>query len=117
MIEAGKLDSPKMELALRKYLGPLIHKNIDTLILGCTHYGILEKKIRKIIGPEIKIVSEARVVPNKLKQYLKKHGDIEKTLSKRSGVCFYSTDRTHNFKFLGSKLFGKTIQVKKATLR
>lgn len=117
MIEAGKLDSPKMELVLRKYLSPLIHKNIDTLILGCTHYGILEKKIRTIIGPEIKIVSEARVVPGKLRRYLKKHGGLEKTLRKRSSIRFYSTDRTHNFKLLGSKLFGKTIRAKKATLR
>lgn len=117
MIEAGKLNSSKMQLALKKYLAPLLRKNIDTLILGCTHYGILERKIRTIIGPEIRIVSEARVVPGKLKKYLKKHTEIEKTLGKRSSIRFYSTDHTHNFELLGSRIFGKTIRAQKVTLR
>jgi glutamate racemase len=77
----------------------------------------LERKIREVIGPDINLVSEARVVPKKLKIYLKKHNDIEATLGKRSSIRFYSTDRTDNFKILGSKLFGRPIRVEKAILR
>jgi glutamate racemase len=117
LVETGEHNSRETETILKKYLNPLLRKKIDTLILGCTHYGILEKKIRKVIGPNITIVSEARVVPKKLKIYLKKHTEIEATLGKRSSIRFYSTDRTDNFKILGSKLFGRPIRVEKAVLR
>ncbi|HCR52512.1 TPA: glutamate racemase [Candidatus Kaiserbacteria bacterium] len=117
LIESGEHGSAEMETILKRYLDPLLRKKIDTLILGCTHYGILERNIRKVVGPTVHIVSEARVVPKKLAAYFKKHGEIEATLGKRSNIHFYSTDRTDNFKILGSKLFGKKIQVKKATLR
>jgi glutamate racemase len=116
-IEAGEHNSPETEAALRRYLAPLLRKNIDTLILGCTHYGILERKIRKIVGPNIKIVSEAKVVPGKLKKYFKKHHELEATLGTSSSARFYSTDRTGNFELLGSKFFGKPIRVEKATFR
>lgn len=117
LVEAGEHNSPEMETILKRYLKPLLRKKIDTLVLGCTHYGILERKIRKIVGPNITIVSEAKVVPKKLRLYLEKHTEIEQILSRRSGVHFYSTDRTDKFKILGSKLFGKNIQVRKAALR
>lgn len=117
LVEAGEENSREMKTILKRYLGPLLRKKIDTLILGCTHYGILEKKIRAIVGPDIVIVSEAKVVPKKLEKYFKKHRDIEKTLGKGSTIRFYSTDRTDNFKLLGSKLFGRPIRVEKAVLR
>ena len=116
LVEAGRQNSPEIQTILEEYLRPLVSKKIDTIILGCTHYGILENKIRKIIGPNIALVSEARVVPKKLKIYLEKHSELEKTLSKKSIIHFYSTDSTDNFKILGSKLFGRQIQVKKAIL-
>ncbi|MBU6388671.1 glutamate racemase [Patescibacteria group bacterium] len=117
LVEAGEQNSPEMAMLLKRYLAPLLRKHIDTLILGCTHYGILERKIRAVIGPDIAIVSEAKVVPGKLKRYFTRHGEIENVLSKRSSVRFYSTDHTDKFKLLGSKLFGRPIHVEKAVLR
>ncbi|MHB8660716.1 MAG: glutamate racemase [Minisyncoccota bacterium] len=116
MIEEGKLDSRELGTILKGYLDPLIREDIDTLILGCTHYGILEKEIRAIVGPNIEIVSQARVVPKKLKKYLEKHTDLEEMLSEQSGIRFYSTDRTGNFDILGSKLFGEEIKAKKVVI-
>ncbi|MFZ2500856.1 MAG: glutamate racemase [Minisyncoccia bacterium] len=116
LVEAGEQNTPEATAVLKRYLKPLLNKNIDTLILGCTHYGILEKKIRAIIGPDITIVSGARVVPKKLKAYLAKHADLEKKLSRQSRADFYSTDCTDTFQILGSKFFGKTISVTKAEL-
>lgn len=116
LVEAGDQNSKEMEMILKRYLKPLLEKNIDTLILGCTHYGILDKKIRAIVGPAIKIVSETRVVPKKLEEYLERHPDIDETLEKRSRIHFFSTDRTDNFKILGSKFFGRPIQVEKVSL-
>lgn len=117
LVEAGKQNTQEMRTVLEKYLRPFTHRDMDTLILGCTHYGILEKDIREIIGPDVEIISEAKIVPGKLKRYLKKHSDLEETLSKQSSVRFYSTGHTDNFKLLGNKLFGMVMRVQKATLR
>ncbi|KKP89366.1 MAG: Glutamate racemase [Parcubacteria group bacterium GW2011_GWA2_36_10] len=116
VIEAGEQDSVIMEILLKKYLKPLIAKKIDTLILGCTHYGILKNKIKKIIGNKIHIISEAEIVASKLKDYLKRHSEIESKLSKKSVNTFYSTDLTDKFQLLGTKFFGKKITVQKAKL-
>lgn len=117
LVEAGKQNARETQIVLEKYLRPLLRKHIDTLILGCTHYGILEKPIRKIIGPHIKIISEAKVVPKKLERYLKKHSDLKSTLGTRASIRFYSTGHADTFSLLGSKLFGKAIRVEKAVLR
>ena len=45
---------------LKNYLRPLKNANIDTLILGCTHYPLLQKEIERIIGPQVKVISSAQ---------------------------------------------------------
>jgi glutamate racemase len=113
LVEAGEYNSKEMKTILMRYLDPLLRKNIDTLILGCTHYGILERKIRAIIGPHIRIVSETKIVPMKLENYFKRHSEIKEMLSTNSGIRFFSTDPTEKFRILGSELFGRPILVEK----
>jgi len=116
LVESGEQDSPEMDTILERYLAPLLQEDIDTLILGCTHYGILEEKIRAITGPNISIISSAAVVPEKLAEYLARHTDLEATLGKDASIRFFSTDRTDNFKRLGSIFFGEPIEVEQARL-
>ncbi len=117
IVEAGEQNSNFTETILLKYLEPLIEQNIDTLILGCTHYGILERKIKKIVGKRIVVLSEAKIIPKKLEIYLKKHSDIEEKLGKNKKRVFYSTDLTDKFTRLGSKFFGSEIKAKKIILK
>jgi glutamate racemase len=116
LVEAGEHDSNVAEIVLKNYLKPLMQKKIDTLILGCTHYEILEKQIKKIVGPKVKIVSEAGVVSKSLKRYLERHREIEEKLGRNKTVRFYSTDLTDKFTALGSTFFGKKIQAHRARL-
>ncbi len=116
LIEAGRYNSPEMDEALRKYLKLLSGKEIDTLILGCTHYGIIEGKIRKIIGQRLSVISQSKIIAGKLKNYLDRHPEIEKSLRKNKRRVFYSTDPTDNFGNLGSKFLGEKIKVQKALL-
>lgn len=117
IVEAGVIQHDATNLILKTYLKPLQQKKIDTLILGCTHYGLLENKIKKIVGKKVDLISEARVVPKKLKKYLQNHPEVEITLKKNSRVLFYTTDLTETFQALGSIFFGKKITVKKVSLR
>ncbi|MDP3900966.1 MAG: glutamate racemase [bacterium] len=117
LVESGEHTSKAAQLILSSYLEPLLKEHVDTIVLGCTHYGILEPQIRSIIGPEISIVSESRAVPPKLKSYLERHPEIEKRIGTSGILSFYSTDLTPSFNELGSKFFGKPISALKAELR
>jgi glutamate racemase len=117
LVEAHEENSLASGLILKNYLQPLIRNNIDALILGCTHYGILENKIRKIVGNKITVINEGGVVGRKLKDYLYRHPEIEQSLSKESKVRFFTTDLTDKFKSFGSKFFGKNILPEKVELK
>jgi len=98
IIEEGEVDWPGTEMILKKYLNPLITKKIDTLILGCTHYGLTTEKIKKIIGPKIFVITEGKEVAVKLKEYLNKHKEIEMFLSKKRNKKYYVTDLSERYK-------------------
>lgn len=117
IVEAGEQNSKATKIILENYLKPLKNKGIDTLILGCTHYGILGNQIKKITGSNITIISEAKVVPKKLKNYLKRHPEIDRRLDKNGIVNFYTTDLTQKFVSLGSNFFGKKIEAQKVSLK
>lgn len=116
MVESGEHTLKAARLILSSYLEPLVQQHIDTLVLGCTHYGILESQIRDIIGPDISIISESRVVPPKLKSYLERHAETAKKIGSSGTLSFYSTDLTPAFNNLGSQFFGKPISALKAEL-
>lgn len=116
IVEAGEQNSKAAKIMLEDYLEPLKKKGIDTLILGCTHYGILENSIRKIIGSRVAIISEAKIVPKKLKHYLERHLEIEKKLGRNGVVKFYTTDLTDRFILLGSIFFGEKIKAKRVSI-
>ncbi len=116
IVEAGEQNSEIVEIVLKKYLAPLVKKNIDTLILGCTHYGLLEGKIKNVLGSKIKVIGEGKIVAKKLKDYLLKHPEIERNLNKNSRRTFFTTDLTDRFRLLGSKFFGRPIVPEKIKL-
>ncbi len=119
IVESDEKNKKIIDLALENYLKPLLAKNIDTLILGCTHYGILKKNIENLIkksGRKITIISEGEIVAKKLVDYLHRHPEIEKTLDRKSERQFFTTDLTEKFQKIGGKLIGRKIEVKKVDL-
>ncbi|OGE76476.1 MAG: glutamate racemase [Candidatus Doudnabacteria bacterium RIFCSPHIGHO2_02_FULL_48_21] len=111
LVEEGKHNSKAAEAILKKYVSPLADRNIDTLLLGCTHYGILEKQIKKHVGKNVQVISETNAVPSKLKDYLKRHKDIANKIGRNKKILFYSTGPISKFEKLGSKFFGSKIKV------
>jgi len=106
LIEEGDLTLSKPFLL--KYLRPFKNKNLDALVLGCTHYPILKKEIKKIISPEIKIISQDEIISKKLKEYLARHPEITQKLSRNKSIKILVTDKTQNINYLIKKWFGKT---------
>ena len=81
LIEDGNI--AEAELMAKKYLDILIEKNIDTLVLGCTHYPLIRNFFeQELIGKNITIISQDQIIPEKLTQYLTNHPEIESRLSR-----------------------------------
>jgi len=117
LIEEDWTDKPEAKMILKKYLRPLKVKQIDTLILGCTHYPALERHISSFMGKRVKIINPVLVMAEKLVDYLKRHQEIEKKLEKNKKLVFYTTDDINKFKELGKKLLGRELkEVKKVIL-
>lgn len=115
LIEAGEDKSESAKILVEQYVKEVAACGIDTLILGCTHYGILESVIKKT-AKEVGVLSEGKIVARKLKEYLRRHDDVEKKLSKKKDIKFYTTDSKEKFDRLGSRFFGKKIISKKVDL-
>jgi len=109
LVEEGELHSPALNYYLKKYLAPLMAKRIDTLVLGCTHYGHLETAIKRIVGPRVRVVSQAPIVARKMEEYLARHPEIESRLTRGRSEDFFTTDMTERFKRLGKLFYGKEI--------
>ena len=107
IIEEGLENSRIAKEIVRLYLKPIINANIDTLILGCTHYPIIKKQLSNILPDKIKYITSGQPVGESLKKYLLKNTQLnDDTLSK---VDFYVSDSPEKFQKLGSKFLTREI--------
>lgn len=109
LVEENWVGKPETTMILKKYLRPLKSKHIDTLILGCTHYPFLKKDIQRIMGKTCRVLDTPGVVADKLIDYLRRHPEIDKKLSKSNQRTFYTTDDTERFRIFGNKFLGQRI--------
>jgi|SRR6185295_3027466 len=110
LIEEGWLRRPEARMILKKYLMPLKHANIDTLILGCTHFPLLEKEFARKMGKNCRIINSGKVQAEAFVNYLERHPEIEKTLSHEGKREFFTTDSVAHFQNLGEKFLGQKMK-------
>jgi len=116
LVEEGWLDKIETRMIIKKYLRPLKDQQIDTLILGCTHYPLLMKEFLRICGKKIKVLDGPKVVAEKLAGYLTRHPEIEKNLEKQKTSRFLTTGSEGQFNNLGNKFLGSEITAEKIVL-
>ena len=92
LIENGDMDSPEMEELLKSYLTPMIEKNIDYLVLGCSHYPYLIPQIKKIIPSHIKIIDSGEAVAKQTKKILEQHNLLNKSNEKSSQIFYTNSE-------------------------
>jgi len=105
-VEKGKLSGAEVEAAAGEYLSFLAATAVDTLVLGCTHYPHLLPVIRKVIGPDIKIIDPAEATVGTLKEILQEKG----LLAPAGNVPqhrFYTSADPEQFRRLGQQLLGR----------
>lgn len=113
-IEDGEQETDGAEYFIQKNIKELLAQdaNIDTVLLACTHYPIIEKQIRKYLPQHIKILSQGDIVADSLVHYLERHPEINEKLTKNCKMDFYTTDDPDSFDRQGSLFFGATIKSK-----
>jgi glutamate racemase len=104
VVEEGWLTHPATELIVETYLKPLREDNIDTLLLGCTHFPLLMDVFKKIMG-SVHFVDASREVSKELGRELKKLDIASDT--KHGSLSIYLTDLSMNFKEIGERFLGE----------
>ena len=110
LIEEGWARKPETKMILKKYLHPLKAKQIDALILGCTHYPFLYQEIKNIMGKRILVPQPGEIISASLGSYLSRHQELGLSPIKNPAYKFYTTDDPHLFKTWGEKFLGREIK-------
>lgn len=92
LIENGDLDSKEMNELLESYLLPMIEKNIDYLVLGCSHYPYLIPQIKKIIPPSIKIIDSGEAVAKQTKKILEEQQLLNDSNNNASQIFYTNSN-------------------------
>ncbi len=99
LIEAGEHTSAGADYFVQKYIDELLQQDpqIDTIILGCTHYPLLMEKLRKYTPAHIQLLAQGDIVAASLQDYLTRHTTLEQTLTKGGTCRFLTTESTDKF--------------------
>ncbi len=118
LVENNEIDSEGAAYFVRKNIENIFRKDndLDTLILGCTHYPLLIGQIAKFVPENVHIIEQGAVVAERLTDYLYRHPEIDLRLSKNKHIRFQTTESAENFNekaalFLGQKVLSETVHL------
>lgn len=100
IVEANEADSPGADYFVKKRIDQLMIKDpeIDTMILGCTHYPLLMSSIVKNLPDGVRVVPQGQYVANSLQAYLERHPAVEQNITKRGRCQYLTTESEEKFK-------------------
>ena len=103
---------------IRKNIENLLKNDalIDTVMLGCTHYPLIQDRIAAFLPEGIKVISQGELVAASLADYLKRHSEMETKCSKNSNVTYFTTESVEKFSasasvFLKNKVEAQHIDI------
>ena len=113
LVEYNEADSPGADYFVKKRLDALAQKDpmIDTIILGCTHYPLLMPKIEKYKRPGVRIIAQGEYVANSLKDYLKRHPEMNVKCTKTGTCQYFTTENPIRFQEQAQVFLHEKIQV------
>ena len=118
LVENNESQHEGADYFIRNYIDQLLSKDpqIDTVILGCTHFPILLPKIRQYIPEHISVISQGEYVAQSLKDYLRRHPEMDAKCTKNGNCSFYTTEAEEKFTESASTFLQQQIRVKHITL-
>jgi glutamate racemase len=118
LVEYNEADSPGADYFVKKRIDQLMRMDadIDTIILGCTHYPLLLPKIHKYIPRGIRIISQGEYVADSLQNYFQRHPEIEKRCTQGGQVHYLTTENPEKFKEQAQIFLHEPVEVENITL-
>ena len=118
LVEYNEADSPGADYFVKKRIDEIMRKDpdIDTIILGCTHYPLLMPKILKYLPAGVRVVPQGEYVAESLKQYLERHPNIEAKCAKGASVHYLTTENPQKFKEQAQIFLHEPVEVDNITL-
>ncbi len=118
IVENNEFDTDGADYFIKKDLDSILgqDKEIDTLILGCTHYPLLMDKIKQYAPPNLQIISQGKYIAESLEDYLNRHSEIEESCTKNGKTEYYTTESASKFKESASIFLNKDIEVKRINI-
>jgi glutamate racemase len=112
IVENNELNNEGTDYFVHKNIQHLMDQSpeIDTILLGCTHYPLLLPTIQKFVTPSVNIISQGEIVANSLADYLRRHPEMEAQLTKQGSRHFYTTDSEATFDEMASLFFEQKIE-------
>ncbi|MBX3037753.1 MAG: glutamate racemase [Anaerolineales bacterium] len=113
-IEAGELDSEKTKKILDDALLPMLEKNIDTVVLGCTHYPFVIPLIEKIVGDNVRVIDPAPAVAKQVERLLNANG-LRSSSNENAEVVFFTSGDVKSTENVVLKLINEKVEIKSVT--
>lgn len=112
LIEQGEHQSAGADHFIQKDLASLLAQspNTDLVLLACTHYPLIEDKIRQYLPADKKILTQGSIVADSLADYLGRHPEMESRLSQEGSRRFYTTDDAREFDRKGARFLGEPLR-------
>ena len=113
LIENGEYDQPGADYFVKKYLDQILAQSpsIDTLLLACTHYPLLQQKINDYLQGRVSVISQGDIVAHSLVDYLKRHPEMNSRLTKAGSRQFFTTtDDTADFDHYAEIFFSEPVK-------
>ena len=112
LIENQQYEHPAGKQFILEDVQQLLSTNeqIDTILLACTHYPVLQEQLQQLVGPNIQIVPQGPIVAEKLAAYLDAHPEMEQRLSKNGEVGFFTSETPVVFNQKASHFFGQKVE-------
>lgn len=116
LVEEGRLSGQIARLVVEEYLAPLLEHDIDTLVLGCTHYPLLKEVIAEVAGPGVQLIDSGSETAAEVERVLEKRGLLNRS-DEPSTTRYLVTDAPQRFREVGERFLGYGIpEVEKAEL-
>jgi glutamate racemase len=111
LVEHNHLEGEGADYFVHQNISRILEKDpmIDTLLLACTHYPLLEKTVRKFLPVQVKLVSQGAIVAERLEDYLFRHQEIATLLSRNGNRLFATTDDASIFNEQATLFFGDSV--------
>jgi glutamate racemase len=116
LVEEGWMKKPETRMIVKKYLLPLKTRQIDTLILGCTHYPLLKDIIQVKIGRRVTVIDSSVAVAQQIKAYISTNAGMIKELPRNGTARFYVSDITEQFKKIAPAMLKRKISLERVVL-